>query len=161
MSLMRRQLIGCLAAGIMFASVGCGSGAKTSKTEPVEGVVTLDGAPVADATVTFVPVQEGAGVSATGTTDAEGKYRLSAMGSGIRGEAGAGTLPGEYYVGVMKVNIPSIPTNEEAVDPGTKRPTDVPMTHVVPEKFNNPQTSGIKRTVKQGKNDIPIELNSK
>ena len=31
-------------------------------------------------------------------------------------------------------------------------------THVVPEKYNIPSESGIKVTVKEGANNIPIEL---
>lgn len=162
MALIRRQFIAGVTAGIMLASVGCGAKQKTLKTEEVEGVVTLDGQPVPDATVTFVPVQEGNGASATGTTDSEGKYRLTAMASGASAEAGAGTLPGEYYVGVMKVNLPAVPTSEEALAPqGKQRPTSAPLTHVVPQKYNVPKDSGLKATVKEGKNDIPITLTSK
>lgn len=131
------------------------------KTEEVEGVVKLDGQPVPDAQVTFVPVKDGVGLPATGMTNSEGKYRLTAQGSGDRGQAGAGTLPGEYYVGVVKDSIPSIPTSEEAVGPGKTRPSGGELTHVVPQKFNVPQNSGIKQVVKEGKNDIPIELTSK
>ena len=88
MSMMKRQLIACLTAGIMFASAGCGSGAKGVKTDAVEGLVTLDGQPVPDATVTFVPVQDGVGASAAGRSDAEGKYRLTAMVSVAHAEGG-------------------------------------------------------------------------
>lgn len=151
-----------LTVAMMLASVGCAAKPSAMKTEEVEGVVTLDGQPVPDATVTFVPVQAGNGASATGTTDAEGKYRLTAMASGASGSPGAGTLPGEYYVGVMKVSLPAIPTSEEAVGPqGKQRPTSAPLTHVVPEKYNTPQNSGLKATVKEGKNDIPLTLTTK
>jgi hypothetical protein len=161
MSLMKRQLIACLTAGIMFASVGCGSGTKAAKTEQVEGLVTLDGQPVPDATVTFVPVQDGVGAAAAGRTDAEGKYRLTALVTGAHAEGGAGTLPGEYYVGVMKVSLPPPPTSEDAVGPSKQRPRETKLTHVVPEKYNDPKKSEIKVTVKEGKNDIPIPLTSK
>ncbi len=60
---------------------GC-SGGSTLRTESVEGVVTLDGQPVAEATVMFVPVTEGQGLSATGMTDAKGVYRLTAANKG-------------------------------------------------------------------------------
>ena len=158
----------------VLASVGCG-GAKAPavQTEMVEGLVTLDGQPVPGATITFVPVQPGAGASATGMTDSEGKYHLTAVGAGIGAQPGAGTLPGEYSVGVMKVNLPDIPTEQDLQadlgTPGTpsksvgsgERPKDVQVTHVVPQKFNDPLKSGIKVTVKPGANDIPIPLVSK
>ncbi len=34
------------------------------------------------------------------------------------------------------------------------------VTHVVPEKYNSPEKSGIKVTVKAEKNEIPIQLSS-
>ena len=38
---------------------------------------------------------------------------------------------------------------------------DDSLVHLVPEKFNDPQTSGIQVTVQAGTNDIPINLKSK
>ena len=68
---------------VMIAAIGCGGDeAETVSTEMVEGVVTLDGRPVEGATLTFVPVTEGFGAAATGMSDAEGKYRLTAVGAG-------------------------------------------------------------------------------
>ena len=124
--------------------------------------MTLDGEPVANATVTFTPVTEGAGAMATGTTNAEGKYRLTAVVAGYTPQGGSGTLPGEYNVGVVKAKPPEIPTSPEAsqLKPG-QRPTGSTLTYLVPQKYENPATSGIKKTVKEGKNDIPIELSSK
>lgn len=165
MSLMRRRFVAWMTAGVMCASVvGCGPKAKTLKTEEVEGLVTLDDKPVPEATVTFIPVQQDVGISATGMTDAEGKYRLTAMASGssAQAQAGAGTMPGEYYVGVVKVILPEHPTSTEAAMPKEgQRPADSAMTYVVPQMYENPQKSGIKVTVKAGKNDIPIPLTSK
>lgn len=103
-----------LAPALLIAVTGCGPGGSAAiKTDLVEGVVTLDGQAVEGATVTFVPVQEGAGAAATGMTDAAGKYRLTAVGEGQGGAAGAGTLPGEYYVGVLKDEYPGIPAPGE------------------------------------------------
>ena len=156
-----------LFAGVLAALVGCGgSTPKAVPTEMVEGVVTLDGQPVPEATVTFVPVQDGVGASATGMTDAEGKYVLTAVGAGIGAELGAGTLPGEYYVGVLKVSLPDIPPSDKlgdsaAVDSAAaKPPQDAQVTYIVPDKFRDPQSSGIQVTVKAGKNNIPIDLKS-
>ncbi len=66
-----------------LASTGCGGGGPAPvQTDMVKGVVTLDGSPVAGATVTFVPVQDGVGASATGKTDEQGNYVLTAVGAG-------------------------------------------------------------------------------
>jgi hypothetical protein len=148
----------------LFVSFGCGKTKVTVSTDLVEGVVTLDGQPVAGATVTFTPVKDGAGAPATGMTDSTGKYALTAIGTGMAGaKPGAGTLPGEYYVGVLKDEMPSVPgSGQEGYQaPQTDQvPLAPTMKHVVPEQFNDPQKSGIKVTVKSGKNDIPIELKS-
>ena len=47
---------------------------KFVKTEFVEGIVTLDGQPVAEAAVLFNPVTTGKGDPALGHTDADGHY---------------------------------------------------------------------------------------
>lgn len=155
-----------LAAGAVCAisSAGCNSGQPPAvKTDMVEGVVTLDGQPVPGATVTFLPVQDGAGASATGMTDASGKYTLTAVGAGIGAQAGAGTLPGEYRVGVLKDEIPDLAQIEQ--DPEGKaggQGKEIKITHVIPQKFNDPRKSEIPNvTVKAGDNDIPIDLKSK
>jgi uncharacterized protein (TIGR03067 family) len=62
---------------------------------PVEGRVTLDGKPLANATVVFVPVDKG-GQRATGTTDQDGKYKLTTLGKK------AGVRPGRYKVVISK-----------------------------------------------------------
>jgi hypothetical protein len=154
-----------------LAAAGCGR-QPAIDTLPVEGIVTLDGQPLAGATVTFIPVQEGAGVSATGTTDSSGKYLLTAVGAGLGAEPGAGTSPGEYYIGVVKDAFPDDPEARQERDvlalqsssgDATKpsRPKAMKVTHVVPQKFNDPRKSGIKKTVQNKANNIPIELASK
>jgi hypothetical protein len=119
--------------------------------------------------VTFVPVTEGQGASATGMTNAQGVYKLTAAVTGdIAAEPEAGTLPGEYFVGVMK-NIVEVPMSpEEAakqgieyVPPPTGTRQGPNITYVVPQEYNNPRKSGIKVTVQKGQNNIPIELSSK
>jgi hypothetical protein len=143
-----------------IASIGCGAkGVPTVKTEMVEGIVTLDGKPVPGAMVTFVPVQDSAGAAATGTSDEAGKYHLTAISSGKRGEVAAGTLPGEYFVGVLKDEFPDL-DRLRSQESGTVSDTDIKVVHVVPQKFNDPRTSGVKVSVQSGKNDIPIELKS-
>lgn len=155
-----------LAAAVVYAIVltGCGGAKPTPvKTDLVEGIVTLDGAPVANATVTFVPVQEGTGASATGTTDAAGKYTLTAVGK-IGAQIGAGTLPGEYFVAVQKDEIPDLENlDDKNRESGGGGPSDqeIKVTHVVPPQFNDAKKSGIKVTVNAGPNNIPIDLMSK
>jgi hypothetical protein len=156
-------VLGAAFCAVLFA--GC-SGGSTMGVEYVEGLVTMDGQPVPEATVMFVPVTEGEGLSATGMTDANGIYKLTA--SNLGGEtapAGGGTKPGEYYVGVIKSVSEEPMSEEEAHEQGIEyvAPSGEevpPVTHVVPVKYNNPKESGVKVTVKAGKNDLPIALTS-
>ncbi len=148
----------------MLLLAGCGDSRRTLKTQPVEGVVTLDSKPIAGATGT--KVTEGSGASATGTTDASGKYTLTAAVTGeVQGAAGAGTLAGDYFVGVRKAEIPQMSDEEIENQPGKPAfspPSAAPkLTHVVPVRYNDPRKSGIKVTVKEGQNTIPLELSSK
>jgi len=87
-----------LVAMIMAASwTGCGAG-----LVPVEGVVTLDGKPLAAATVTLQrpdgPTSER---SYLGETDTEGRYQLKSAHGGS-----AGARVGNYHVFITSVKIP-------------------------------------------------------
>ena len=57
----------------LIATVGCGK----YSLSPVSGTVTLDGKPLADASVSFTPAERGANLpQSTGKTDQAGKYSL-------------------------------------------------------------------------------------
>ena len=73
----------CLLCLLIFVCIGCGG----PKMAPVEGVVTLNGQPLVDATVTFTPTQAASDMNLTsfGRTDNEGKYSLETMMEGKRG----------------------------------------------------------------------------
>ncbi len=91
------------AACLLFPAIcGCGEGPKVLPTEPVTGIVTLDGKPVADATVIFSPSNaQGKEVyAATATTGADGKYSLTTSFSPSVDKPGA--VAGEYAVTVTK-----------------------------------------------------------
>jgi hypothetical protein len=82
-----RGLAGCLA----LALAGCGG------PVDVRGKVTLNGSPLAGATVIFIPEMEGPEAGAL--TDEEGNFRLTNTKT-------EGTLPGEYRVTVSKKEWP-------------------------------------------------------
>ncbi len=155
---MKRMICGVLVLGLAaLVATGCGD-RRMLRVEYVEGVVTVDGQPVAEATVTFVPVTESEGMSAYGMTNEQGVYRLTAVGSGEeKAPSEGGTVPGEYYVGVTKSIAEIEGFTEEELD----RLLEIPMTYVVPRRYNRPQESGIRETVERGKNTINIELSSK
>ena len=89
---------GVLAALVVLGGFGCSSRDRPLK---VEGVVTLDGAPVEGAIVSFLP-QEGPGRFAQATTAKNGSFRLTTY------KQDDGALPGDY-----KVTVTLIPADDE------------------------------------------------
>jgi hypothetical protein len=76
----------------LFCLFGAGCGKSLHR---VEGTVTLDGAPVDGAMVTFNPTFEG-GQSASGRTDSSGKFKL------INPTSDKGIMKGQYKVTITK-----------------------------------------------------------
>ena len=91
--------------------VGCGS--KDKDHRKVSGTVTMNGAPLEGATLTFYP-QEPSGDSGGGKTGADGTFTIT---SSRASEGGTGLLPGEYRVTVTKFEELSDP-DQEAYDKG-------------------------------------------
>src|SRR5436190_10000431 len=92
-------------AGMCLLFAGCNSAVSAPKYPdpvPVEGVVTLDGKPLENAYVNFVP--NGADMlTASGTTDASGNFALE-TGSGPAAKPGA--IPGRYKVCISSLVKP-------------------------------------------------------
>ena len=123
---------------------GCGDG-----LVPASGVVSLDGGPVAGATVTFIPT--GPGIPASGTTDATGRFEL-AIGSGRQG------LPrGRYRVTITKLRVSGPQAGEAqrgaALAAGTSETEATPdgllqvIEHVLPARYADAATSGLEADV--------------
>ena len=135
---------------------GCSDG--RLKTEHVSGIITLDGVPLADATVGFGPKVAGQGAVGFARTNEKGEYILQAM----NGRPDAGTLPGEYAVTVAKYKL--VPTGRKETDPYTRKVTDE-MTSVFlfPEMktYADAETTPFSATVVKGKNTFDFDIKSK
>jgi hypothetical protein len=83
-----------LAACILGLASGCSRGRQYPPTHSVSGVVTFEGQPVADALVSFLPV-DGQN-PANGSTDASGRYELTSF---TRGD---GAMEGSFRVTIVK-----------------------------------------------------------
>ena len=151
-----------LCACLMAFSIGCGGGS----TEPagpqsqVSGTVTNNGTPVTlDSRVIFF--NSGIGLTLTGTLDSLGKYSLTAADPKV------GVPAGRYEVSLMPPVAPVVEVNQSSEDykkmmqgGGEKSLTESkPATAAdIPEKFNNPKTSGLVFEVKAGANTFDMDL---
>jgi hypothetical protein len=100
----KRGLAIAICSVALITTGGCNSGPPTGD---VSGTVTMDGQPVTNAIVTFVP--QNGGQNAIGKTDDSGKYELYR-----RGDRGA--LLGPHTVVITTVQEPSGPVEEISSD---------------------------------------------
>ena len=121
------------------ALAGCGAGSTNLETAAAEGVVLLDGQPLADADVAFSPEK---GPTATARTDAEGKFKLMTY------RAGDGAVAGKHTVTVNK---------QVAKGKNAQGYTDYQS--VVPALYVNPAKSPLTATIPPGGDkSLKIEL---
>ncbi len=147
----------------LFAFVGCNSGPSVA---PVTGKVTLDGAPLPGAIVTFSPIKGGKGSAAVGTVDANGEYKLTDMNSK---NIGSGAVAGDSNVGIVwfkpEANDTSRNSGESVAGTMSADKTSATATSgpklALPVPYQNPETSGLKATVKSGQNTFDFALDGK
>jgi hypothetical protein len=128
------KVVMCVAT---LACVGCGGAEST-----VSGIVTLDGTPVEHGDVAFYPAQTGKGQAASGDIASGGEYTLQA------GQTG-GLPAGEYLVRVVS-------RGESIPHPQGGPPT--PGKFLLPVRYSDAGTSGLRFEVLPGSNEINLEL---
>lgn len=159
-----RNLLALLLAIAVLTVAGCAGAQKPVK---VEGTVTLDGKPLAGATVAFVPAAD-KGRAAAGRSDADGSFRLTTY------RTDDGALPGEYVVTVsVTPDDPSAQTGGDPYEmdpakmrdyfakasPAGKAREDAKQLKAslqVPAVYGDPMKSPLKETVPT---DGPVKLN--
>ena len=159
----RLAFIRRLAAIAACTALVAGCGRRGPDVQYVEGVVTVQGRPLAGATVCFYPV--GGGLPGAGQTDAEGQYTLTTPNA----RPAAGATVGEFTVTVEKYEdlrdeFPPPPPasdaqgfarwNEEMRVIVEKRRQQKPKL-LTPEIYSQAATTPLKATVKKGKNTGP------
>lgn len=142
----------------LVGSAGCGS-SDGPKLVDAGGTILFQSRPVADASVVFVPEK---GPVATGISDFDGKFTLS---TGSR----HGVVVGPAKVAVV-INAPaddhlaSPQTMEEGrkmmMEMMAKRGTTKRAKSAIPEKYHDPDTSGLSVTISDDpdKNQFTFEL---
>lgn len=137
---MCRMLLFVLLASFTGLMLGC----STSGPEiaSVKGTITMDGKPLPNATVVFIPQSNGRPAAAK--TDSEGKYRLN-FSAGRKG-----AIPGNNRIRITTKSDPSV---DEEGNPIAGSPEKIPM------KYN--QLTTLEFNVLAGqKNEANFELQS-
>ena len=138
---------------LMFVVAGCGGNVSDlPKLMPVGGTVTLDGKPLANAMIAFVPSGSTRGTGANGRTDTVGKYELATRS----GEKGAPA--GEYRVVVTKLVMPDgtdFPANSAVA------PINSPAKQILPAKYSMAGQTVLRAKVGEGGTVIDFPLTAK
>jgi len=119
---------------------GCSGSGTEVELGKVTGVVTMDGKPLADAVVIFIPEN---GNPSTAQTDAAGKYELAHRGNAM------GAIPGKHKVRIT-TGQPAAP----AVDP------DADMSNVTPTTGAGFEEAGTPKGKAAKKEPIPAKYNT-
>lgn len=116
----------------------------------VEGTVTLDGKPVKGVVISFIPDYDAGanGLSAQGTTDSEGHYKLHSMS-----KAQKGVFIGKHLV-VCETPKLAFPSDG-------KYPNHLAKSDDLPARYRSPDKTPLRFEVKEGKQTIDIPLTSK
>jgi hypothetical protein len=149
-----------LALALLCLALG-GCGPDRPNMAPVSGVVTYQGQPVVGARVVFH--NDLAPRAATGTTDQEGKFRLTTF------ENFDGAVPGEHVVTISKLQADAAVSSASADDPSAaygqgmmaaaSGNMEAIQKNELPAKYADPKTSELTRTVsKEGPNEFEINL---
>ncbi len=129
-----------LATLLLLIPLGCGrSGPEMAA---VSGRVIYQGKPVPKGTIAFKPVAPN-GRTATGVIGPDGSYTLQTE------EAGDGAQLGEYRVTISA-------RDDVILDYTPAQP--VPPKLLAPAQYENPETSGLKKTVVRGSNVFDFDL---
>lgn len=143
------SIVSCL---ILFS--GCSS-TSVSGLAPAEGKVLLDGNPLGEVNIVFMPV---AGSSsdryATTVSKSDGTFRMNTSNS-------PGVLPGKYSITFSKkILTPKVSLEEELILTEEGKPIPDPdVEYIVPAKYEKAETSGFTIEIDaSGKKDILFEL---
>ena len=149
---------------LMIGAAGCGDGSEEtpevySNLIAVSGIVTLDGAPLRGAAITFNPVGEDAVRPAYGLTDDAGKYELITPVHRRPADQNKGAVPGKYKVVINKLlmangsEIPKDQTHSEAMRLGAQES--------LPAVYSDPEKTTLKAEVVDAAEPEPVHFNLK
>lgn len=126
---------------VLILLVGCGGKADEQPKGTVKGAVTFQGQPVAEGSVSFYHSRQG--VEFEAPIQADGSFALKAEGIPV----------GEYVVTVRPLRAMGNPPGDKSAPiEMDKNAPDIPM------KYRQTNTSPIKLQIKEGDNDLKVEM---
>jgi hypothetical protein len=128
------SIVAALAAVIIS---GCAEVDAGGDLVPVAGLVTLDGQPLAGASVTFVGTSGESGAGGVAITADDGRYELAHF------REGTGAAPGDYKVLISKV----VMKDGSPIPAGTESAAELETKDLVPFRYNDYHNSMLKVTV--------------
>lgn len=128
---------------------GCGPGRPT--IVPISGSVTLDGKPVPQATVLFIPVA--GGVPARGSTREDGSFSLTTFAEGD------GAIAGRHSVAISKMKVTGVEATEDGLLPASAS-GEVRTIWLTPQKYADATTSGLEVDVIRDMGPVALALES-
>lgn len=138
---------------LAFVAIGCSTDWPADypgKFQPVSGKITLDGKPLAQVFVSFVPEGEGS-VLGSGVTDEAGRYRISYQSS-------VGAPAADYRVILSYRTTPKGVPITKSMDSSLLVPLEVTQAiERLPAKYTTRETE-LKATVREGENVIDFDL---
>lgn len=149
-TLLRRPACCCLSLGLLTLLAGCGKNPHSAEHTDVSGKVLFQGKPLPGGIVSFVAVN--GGFAATGTIDENGNYQIKAP-------------VGDVEISVMNRMLQSS-SGSKRMPPRLKKAEATENQLLkgrwvkIPSHYEDPQTSGLKYTVKQGPQTHDIELSA-
>ena len=157
---MRNALLSSMIAALgLVVLVGCSENDKGPKTVAAQGIVTLDGKPVGNASVVFI---DSAGqYPARGYTDSSGKFSLDAF------EYKTGAVPGSYKAMVTRTVVDDSaapPANSEEAEHAAGEEGEAEgggrVYNDLPAKYSNPSDELAFTIPEEGTSDLKLELTS-
>ena len=151
--LLRKSSVGWgVLACLCFAMLVAGCSGTTSAGAQATGVITLDGAPLPNAFISFVP--KGGGSTAFATSDAQGSFTVKSA------ESVTGLAPGEYVVVVE----PGDSEGGDAEAGGSEKAARGEVSTAgssIPAKYMSDATSDLTITISEGEQKaVTLELSS-
>jgi hypothetical protein len=136
------------------AASGCSSERDPNLPDlvPVSGTITLDGTPLSNTTISFMPAPGTPGTVAAGATTPDGKYTLKSMHSG------AGAAVGQYRVIISKLKRPD--GSDFPLD-SPEGPIDAGADESLPPRYSDPEKTTLTANVPAGGGIIDFPLKSK